>query len=275
MSTTANFPRSRRQLRRKVVRILLVLCFLALTAWSRASSGSNLETSAVLTAPSWVEYRIGDGIKRFTDAPGCSKFPDSLVCAYHRKTNEAGDISALIEVMNSPHFLTYPRPEEDIVVMHVRLGDGLCAQIDPQCRGAERSVPNCWYDARDCWMDKNLKRQYAFSRTWYEENEKTLERASTIQIVYDSEHWTRTLPDPRNGTRTVEKAYLENLSSFLEKQGHRASLRGHHDPDHDFVYMCHAQTFFRGGGGLSDLISRVVEARGGRVLGNTLCEACA
>ena len=35
----------------------------------------------------WNDYRIGDGLRRLSDAPGCARYPDTLVCAYARRTS--------------------------------------------------------------------------------------------------------------------------------------------------------------------------------------------
>lgn len=224
--------------------------------------------------PSTLNYRIADGIKWLTDAPSCKVYPKSLVCAYQRKTSVANDLVTLTALLSSEPFSKYEKPKEDVVVAHLRLGDALCARFDPQCRGSATSVPDCWENSRDCWTDQHLRRQYAFSKLWYQKTISLLEPGRVIELFYNMDHWTRTLPDPRNGTFAVDKAYVKNVLSFFEQRGHTVRLRGMGDPDRDFVYMSHAKTFVRGGGGFSDLVSMVVVHRGGRVVGISECERC-
>lgn len=68
-----------------------------------------------------------------------------------------------------------------------------------------------------------------------------------------------------NGDYSIDFAYRDNVISFFRSKGfivqiHESSGR----PDDDFVYMCSARNFVRGGGGYSKLVSAVVTYNGGR-----------
>ena len=138
--------------------------------------------------PSIPKYRIADGIKQLKDAPSCEFYPQSLVCAYQRKTSDANDLVTLSALLDSEPFSTYEKPKKGVVIAHLRLGDALCAQFDPQCRGTVTSVPDCWENSQDCWIDRHLKRQYAFSKSWYEKTIRLLEPGQVIELFYNMHH---------------------------------------------------------------------------------------
>jgi hypothetical protein len=222
-------------------------------------------TSRVESIPRrWNEYRIGDGVKLHPGAPGCETFPDSIVCAYQQETDQPNNTSALVKVLDER---LKTRMDTDVALVHVRLGDGLCAKVDKPCRGAQSGDPDCWNDDEDCWFDANISRQYAYSRYWYKSVISQLQKLQTkrMVIVGDKFHWTRT-PDPRRGNFSVDEAYLDNMAHFLREHGFGVVLHEPNLPDTDFMYLCSAQIFVRGGGGYSALVARVVENRGGIVI---------
>ena len=212
----------------------------------------------------WNDYRIGDGIALQYEAPGCEKYPNSIVCKYTQETREPNDVSALIRVLGK----YYRQLGDNLAALHVRLGDGLCAQIDPLCRGDIKTRPDCWNNDRDCWSDTNsMTKQYAYSQRWYESVILDLELAkvSAVVIIGDKFHWTRT-PDPRQGNYSVDEEYLSNLSIFFRSHGFDACVKEAELPDTDFALLCSARVFIQGGGGYSALVAKVVKQRGGTVL---------
>ena len=211
----------------------------------------------------WKEYRIGDGVKFYEGAPGCSEFPRSIVCEYQKRTSWPNDISTLVKVLDA---FDTDRPHKRTVVVHLRLGDGLCARHDPACRGTKTDTPSCWDRDSDCWIDKSINRQYAFSKHWYSHIlEKIPASYTQVAIVSDKLHWTRTA-DPRNGDFSVDEVYRQNIEKFFIAGGLKIVQRQTKLPDEDFAFMCGARLFIRGGGGLSELVSQVVLEKGGTVL---------
>ena len=213
---------------------------------------------------SWNDYRIGDGIAFQYGAPGCERYPKSIVCDYTRETKEPNDISSLIHVLGK-----YSEQLGDgLAALHVRLGDGLCAQIDPTCREDMKTIPDCWNDDGDCWSDpSSVTKQYAYSRLWYESVvfDLKMTNVSALVIVGDKYHWTRT-PDPRKGDYSVDDSYLSKLSSFFVSHGFEVCVKEGEPPDTDFALLCSARVFVQGGGGYSALVAEVVRQRGGVVL---------
>ena len=162
-------------------------------------------------------------------------------------------------------FPEYRVPAADEIVVHLRLGDGLCAQYDPQCRGNDTSPPNCWENDADCWIDGGGELQYTYSKLWYMDLYSVLPPRQHVIIVSDTEHWTR-CADPRRGDRTHDNAYKRSVVHFFKKLGNPVTLRETTTPDEDFIFMCGASTFIASGGGFSELVSAVVRIRGGNVL---------
>ena len=213
----------------------------------------------------WNEYRIGDGISLQYEAPGCEKYPGSIVCLYSQETSQPNDIDALSRALEKN-----PRPAtgEEIAYLHARLGDGLCAQHDPPCRGARNSVPDCWNNNDDCFMNRNsMTKQYAYSKHWYDNViiDLLATKVSKIIIIGDKFHWTRT-PDPRGGNFSVDEEYLSKISRFFHDHGFAVCVKAPELPDDDFALLSSANVFTQGGGGYSALVAKMVTKSGGLVL---------
>ena len=228
----------------------------------------------------WNGYRIADGIKSYRyessikDASKvCMRWPGSLLCKYLTRTDQANNITVIVDIINQSKIDT---PDAHTTVMHLRLGDGLCGQyndLSKWCRGAKTGTENpttrnCWENDKDCFKSRGGY-IYAYPREYYEqvatELLKSVSNSTTIVVVADPRHWTRST-DHRNGDYSIDFAYRDNVISFFRSKGfivqiHQSSGK----PDDDFAYMCSARNFVRGGGGLSTLISSVVAAQGGRV----------
>ena len=216
----------------------------------------------------WTPYRIADGVNRYPGAPGCDEFPGSLVCLYHKATKRNGDVIILLEVIDSlERRKSLPvQPSNNTVIVHLRLGDGLCARIDQECRANVTSVPDCWENDADCWQDPVSKKRYAFSKKWYHSVILQLPPSQNIIIVGDMNHWTRGSGDPRSGDFSVDELYRQSVANYFGSFGHQTTIREPAVPDEDFLFMCRARTFIQSGGGLSSLVGSIVEVRGGKVI---------
>ena len=223
----------RRRRRRRLWRLVIIsigCCCLALFV-TVTKFRTDPDTVA---STSLNNYRLSDGILRQYDAPGCELFPNSLVCMYHHEANDSKhfDIVALLRVIERIEQRTVKTVHEHTAFVHVRLGDGLCAQYDKQCRGERVDVPNCWESDYDCWRDANsVTKQYSYSKQWYVDVLDQLAnlRVQRIEIIGDMHHWTRTSPDPRKGDFNVIKRTLQTwqtrfgcaiLTSLCETLGH-------------------------------------------------------
>lgn len=219
------------------------------------------------SALAWNDYRLGDGVARRADAPGCERYPNSIVCLYSKETNKSDDVEALIRVLENKSW-KFDVAEPKTAIIHVRLGDGLCAESDERCRGKAQGSPDCWNDNRDCWYDsESSTKQYAYSKSWYISILRDLQEYHLEKIIVlgDKHHWTRT-EDPRNGDFSVDDAYINNVADYFRSVFPHVEIRESALPDQDFLLMCSANIFVQGGGGYSALIAQVVEKRGGVVL---------
>jgi hypothetical protein len=218
------------------------------------------------------DYRISDGLLRQYDAPGCETYPTSLVCKYHVEAagSKTLDLEALIRVLEQ---IERQEPvwryhSKNTALVHLRLGDGLCAQYDPRCRGPRTDIPNCWETDEDCFVNPDsVTKQYAFSSRWYRDIFMHLESLHVrhVIIIGDKYHWTRT-PDPRKGKYSIDDTYVAHVADAFRNRDFSVTVREPTSPDEDFVRMCSARTFVQGGGGYSALIAYVVNSRGGIVL---------
>jgi hypothetical protein len=68
-------------------------------------------------------------------------------------------------------------------------------------------------------------------------------------------------------THANENLYLNQLNAFITAYGHHVNVWAPQSLDDDLVYMAHAKTFVRGGGGYSNSVANIIERQHGRVLG--------
>ena len=266
------------QLRRRVVTATLIFTILY-TSWRQRVTVHAIDDEvAPLDATernstgflSWNDYRIGDGIARQYDPPGCELYPGSIVCLYHQATRAANDLNVLEMVLKSVETTAgYEKAPDHAALVHVRLGDGLCGRIDPQCRGTRTDTPSCWERSSDCWYDPNSETKfYAYPRTWYHSvisELKNIQHDDKLIIVADKNHWTRTV-DLRKGNFSVDDSYIEDVANFFRFHKFQVHIRQPNLPDQDFVFLCSAKVFVQGGGGFSKLVASIIEARGGTVV---------
>lgn len=250
--------------------------------------------AAEVAAENWNDYEIGDGIKRLWKYKGsrryevCERWPDSLLCEYFTRTDQANDISVLADIVDqwnntdASHgsSANKNKPSRNITVLHLRLGDGLCGKYDlgsqwdaTRCKGAKVGVdtariPNCWENDTDCYVGREGV-FYAYPKHHYVQVAadllESLGNSTRIVVVGDPSHWTRN-EDMRNGDYSVDFAYRDSVVSFFRSKGFEVQTRcSSGRPDDDFVYMSSAKNFIQGGGGYSKLVSDVVTANGGQV----------
>lgn len=251
-----------------------VLCYAVLakllkmpTAAGKFNGCPPVEKST--NGPNWNIYRLSDAIGHLPNITGCESYPTSLACDYERETQQPNDLAALTRILKLKKWRR-ARPRKRVAIFHARLGDGLCAQIDPQCRGNRTDIPDCWNSDADCFQNPASKRkQYALSKLWYVSVMEEIRRLDfdiqTATVIANKRYWSRST-DPRNCDYTVDDAYLKKMSSFLRKYFKRVELREEGRADEDFVFMSSANVFVPSGGGYSALIAQVVIANNGTVV---------
>jgi len=221
----------------------------------------------------WNDYRLSDSIGKYPDAPGCDRYPESLACAYSKQTSSAYNVAILLQILQewkeSGKLLpTSELPQADEIVVHLRLGDALCAKHD-FCGSAQ---PDCFQNSSDCFT--NDGHRYAYSKPDYEAVLELIKEKVggsldnwKVVIVGNPYHWTRTT-DPRQGDFSVDRKYVSDVKELFIKSGF-PEVRVHgldgFTPDEDFMYMTSARMLVLGGGGYSELCARVVSHAGGSI----------
>jgi len=196
----------------------------------------------------------------------CERWPDSLLCEYFTRTDQANDISVLADIVdqwnntNASHGsgANKNKPSRNITVLHLRLGDSLCGIYDlgsqwdrTRCKGAKVGVdnariPNCWENDTDCYAGSEGV-LYAYPKQYYVQVVadllESLGNSTRIMVVGDPSHWTRN-EDMRNGDYSVDFAYRDSVISFFRSKGFEVQTRcSSGRPDDDFVYMSSAKNF--------------------------------
>lgn len=225
----------------------------------------------------WNNYRLGDGFRGYNGADNvhdvCKAYPGSILCEYlQKRTKKEKDMPTLLKIIdrriqigvNRSDSLGGPIPAENFAVVHLRLGDGLCAP-DDSMEGCARpeGVTDCWKDDLACF--RRPWGQYAFSEKHYADVPPVLERNQTVAIVSEVRHWTRS-PDPRKGNFSNDFAYRLSAATFFRKHGFAPLVRKSGTPDEDFLYMAATKTLVLSGSGFSRLAGSVVKKRGGKVI---------
>mmetsp|Transcript_18447 Transcript_18447/g.27993 ORF Transcript_18447/g.27993 Transcript_18447/m.27993 type:complete len:154 (+) Transcript_18447:135-596(+) len=131
------------------------------------------------------------------------------------------------------------------------------------CKAVDTArIPSCWENETDCFVNGHGN-FYGYPRHYYEQVPAELLESvgNSTKIVVVSRN-----KDMRNGDYSIDYTYRDNVTTFFRSKG--LAIQAHHSsgrPDDDFVYMCSARIFVQGGGGLSELVSAVVTANGGRL----------
>lgn len=235
----------------------------------------------------------------------------TIICQYRKRTSEASNWETLIDVLEDQarqfsagqldYALEFPEPKD--LVVHLRLGDGLCTR-EPNsmqkrhCRWEHRiqnensttsisedkdyHEPSCWNDYRDCFgYDKDLR--YALPRSPHYESLKDIlpdlmkkNVIDKVVFVSDVRPWGWRRGDPRHGNFSVDQTYRKEASEWFIKILSKKDIVIHvefrhgevldQNPDQDFQYMSAARWFVPAGGGYSDLVAEVVKRRGGTIL---------
>ena len=224
----------------------------------------------------WYPYRLGDGVKRYDrfisdKVQVCRQFPGTILCEYLQRTAKKRDVSVLLDIVrdwSAGKWKFLKKPGVNSIVLHLRLGDGLCRCHDDRvrCKASNKTLPNCWENVGSCYTSSgNLL--YAYPKEYYELVAKDLlesvGRNSTIVIVADPSHIGS---EGKKCAISIDMAYRDYVRSFFQSKGFLTQiyeLTG--IPDYDFVYMSLAQYFVRGGGGFSKDVAEVVTAGGGKV----------
>jgi hypothetical protein len=206
----------------------------------------------------WVKYRLSDALEGYyqqhdkisvqTLLKNYEKFGNTLVRQYFSvQTNETLhklDFEILYHVVK-PRLKNVPN---DVVVLHLRLGDTICLE--------------CWNKRTTL---KGSRYVYVYPRTYYEQIIQKLlgKNISTIIISAATYHATGDMADIYKDSMK----YVKLVRDLFSEHGYRVMEQINcGTPDEDFVYMSSAKYFVPGGGGYSRTVGKLVTRNGGTVI---------
>ena len=251
---------------------------LAVTMKTAKKSKKTMEVPAFF--PKYPEYRLSDvlsckwsrhmnvgKVKRLEEYVSHEKetlkeyilrlFPNSIASRYLSKTNRLNDtrvLSTVVDQFVSSHKI--PIPADDVMVMHLRVGDVIdrtSLPVDEFLNRRVNSVKAMYGHDAEGWSPFYVRCLASFDRVL----EKTKGLGfHKISFVYGF-----------HVIMSIEKSkeYLAALVQYAESKGFEVEMVTHTDADVSFAYACNAKHFIPGGGGFSKLMSEVVKAKGNHV----------
>ena len=164
-----------------------------------------------------------------------------------------------LSAYRSPRFVSshkIPIPADDVMVMHLRVGDVIdrtSLPVDEFLNRRVNSVMAMYGHDAEGWSPFYVRCLASFDRVL----EKTKGLGfHKISFVYGF-----------HVIMSIEKSkeYLAALVQYAESKGFEVEMVTHTDADVSFAYACNAKHFIPGGGGFSKLMSEVVKAKGNHV----------
>ena len=226
----------------------------------------------------WPNYRLGDCI-RFCDACRSSWKSSrykklsiageywNVVC--HRKNaydrSRGNNFTFLDELFQRyeadprPYRKPWPRPADDELVIHLRIGD----VMDYPIYIGNTSVVQMLRDGADTRHGLNGADYPKGIKSIHDYLSLIRESNLTKVALHGGAHIHKLFPNSRIFTGCLSKAIRRagyNISSL--------KVAGEDNPDQDFFYMSHAKYFVPSTGGYSHLIASFVERRGGTIIGS-------
>jgi hypothetical protein len=185
-------------------------------------------------------------------------FPDSIASQYLRKTKRLNDMNVLGNIVDG--FVTSRKikpPADDVMVMHLRVGDVIDGTSVPLEDFLNRRVNS--YFALFQIEPKGFSPVYvrclaSFDRALNKTKELGFHK---ISFVYGFHI--------KNKSIQKSKMYIAHLKQYAQSQGFEVETITDADADVSFAYACSAKHFIPGGGGFSKLMAKVVRHKGNDV----------
>ena len=224
----------------------------------------------------WVKYQLGDCIKQCkscdTSAEASQYRGSSIAGEYWRvacnkRANDRSrgnnftfldDLFKRYEANPDPYKKPWPRPANDELVIHLRIGD---VMDDPNFVGEHASVFQMLREGADTRHGKSANYPKGI-KSIHEYLSNIRESGLTKIVLRGGSHFPKIYPNSRIFTSCLSKA--------IERAGYNITnlkVAGEDNPDQDFFYMAHAKYFLPATGGYSRLIANSVERRGGTIVG--------
>jgi hypothetical protein len=185
-------------------------------------------------------------------------FPNSIATQYLKKTQRVNDIKVLSNIVDE--YVTSrrtPCPAEDVMVMHLRVGDVIDGTNVPLNDFFNRRV-NSYFALfgvqPDGWSPVYVRCLASFDRALKKTKELGFHK---ISLVYGFHI--------KGYSILKSKKYIAGLVQYAQSKGFEVEMITSADADVSFAYACHAKHFIPGGGGFSKLMAKVVRHKGNSV----------
>jgi len=232
--------------------------------------------------PQWSHYQLADYLREVeghtfhklcTDRGNNSVYPDSLGCEVYQEPKSHPEEKIRDRLWRVIHKRISNRtPEDDVVRMHLRVGDVIDASDD--------SVETMLTNQTFFYPDKKWWNHYVLS---LDDLFKVLRHVKPQKIVLvagahcpDCTGYTNDVQVDRRIKEACVSCplvktcqYAHAMANYMTKLWYPAELRLGHDPDEDFVFLSRGSKFIPSGGSFSNLIASVVRRHHGKVYSPT------
>ena len=184
-------------------------------------------------------------------------FPNSIATQYLRKTKRVNDIDVLSNIVDE--YVTSHKihiPAEDVMVMHLRVGDvidGTDVPVDDFFNRRVNSYYALFGEEPEGFSPVYVRCLASFDRALKKTKELGFHKISLVygfHIKYKIQK---------------SKKYIAYLAQYAQSQGFEVETITDADADVSFAYACCAKHFIPGGGGFSKLMAKVVRYKGNDV----------
>lgn len=234
------------------VLILILVFFITLVLYNC----KNKRIELLMNDNEWMGYRLADLVKGFIYYQErnnynnfSNKFPNSIGAEYISKTKQLSDnkkhnnLKILDKICQTKiKKMGLQLPQEDELVVHIRLGD----------------VLEDYKDGKFIFSNTNFEIQpEQYKKLFLKENETFSDKIKNIYILYGiHEIWG-------NRLKNINLKYLEEIRKILVGSGFNVIDKNSTNPDNDFLFMISSKHFVEGKGGFSKLISKLVKYNNG------------
>lgn len=219
---------------------------------------SNKSEVVPFLETSFSGYRLGDCIKLCIKCHyHKTENPNNFALQYGRESCKGGNKSlknlTLVRDILQRADGKFPKPAEDEIVLHLRLGDVV-----------ENNKRNTVQEMLKNGADPN----YGGNYRWFHNSIKSIHEYLTN--IEDSKFKKVSI---RGGTLSPNlykksRVYAGCLKRAVEQAGYDVSIElDNGNPDEDFYYMSHAKAMVVSTGGYSKFIGQLVELGGGEIYG--------
>jgi hypothetical protein len=197
----------------------------------------------------WKDYQLGDCIGFRGNGRSKiknKKYDNTIASIYHKNSNIQFNLITLYDIFACCS--NYKKPKDNVIVMHVRVGDSL--DIRDKGRGAQTTRPGIRP------MDLNKIKLLLKNDKYKHLNE--------IHVLFGAHKKSKCYKNSINYLKEVKNKFKNYKLKFIMSK----------NPDFDFYYMCHSKYFIQGGGRYSNIISIYVKSINNTVINDNMMPEC-